>query len=509
MISIYIVDDEPMAIRYMEMLLEECGWPYEIAGTQTNSTKAYYEIRTLKPDIVFTDISMPVMNGLELAEKVLKKGDTRVYLLTSYEDFEFAKKGVRIGASDYLLKNELSEKMLRDLLERAEQEILASRKERQLILEHNIRDFLQGSSAVPEDHVYEERHMQRYALLSFYKPPRLWMDPGREPEENLKLDSFQLQHMELPNGMRCTAFTQMRPREYCAVIFISETVVDSGRRLFQIADMILSRIAETDPDWKCVCSDVCQHFFDLQKEYRKLEESTAYLYCRLDQSVCFAHDLCRAADGGSRYDELLDEIVRMLTGEDHEGAVMKAQEYFAFCREHDTQYAYIEHMRSFYQILRSISMRSRRGGEYLTLSPGYAGTTDLERALLNCIEMFFEEKEREALLQYSEHVLRAQQFIRKEYIRDISVSDIAESVGISEGHLRRLFKQEMNMSVVDYLTEYRIRQAKRLLNDRRVPASDVWKETGFSSAQYFSFVFKKKEGISPREYQKITGNELQ
>ena len=154
-------------------------------------------------------------------------------------------------------------------------------------------------------------------------------------------------------------------------------------------------------------------------------------------------------------------------------------------------------------------MRSRRGGEYLTLSPGYAGTTDLERALLNCIEMFFEEKEREALLQYSEHVLRAQQFIRKEYIRDISVSDIAESVGISEGHLRRLFKQEMNMSVVDYLTEYRIRQAKRLLNDRRVPASDVWKETGFSSAQYFSFVFKKKEGISPREYQKITGNELQ
>ena len=65
------------------------------------------------------------------------------------------------------------------------------------------------------------------------------------------------------------------------------------------------------------------------------------------------------------------------------------------------------------------------------------------------------------------------------------------------------------MSVVDYLTEYRIRQAKRLLNDRRVPASDIWKETGFSSAQYFSFVFKKKEGISPREYQKITGNELQ
>ena len=508
MLSIYLVDDEPMAVRYTQMLIEASGYPCEIVGTQTNSTRAYMEIRTLKPDIVFTDISMPIMDGLELAEKVCKRGDTRVYLLTSYEDFEFAKRGVRIGVADYLLKNELSEKLLKELLENAEREIAASRRERQLILEQNVRDFLFGSSRVPEDHVYEERRMQRYALLTFYKPPKLWIDPDREPEEDLRLDSYALQRMDFPKGMDCTAFAQTRSREYCGVVFISETVVDSGRRLFQMADIILSRITQDDPGWKCICSDVCQRFFELQKEYRRQTECTAYLYRQRDQSVCFAHDIIYAPEEKLPVDDLLDEIARMLAGDDHEGTIRKAEAFFASCRKQDTQNAYIEHMRSLFQVLKGSTLRERSSGDYLAISPCYTDTVNLERALQNCIELFFEEKERAVLAQYSEHVLRAQQYVRKEYGRDISVSDIAQRVGVSEGHLRRLFKQEMNMSIVDYLTDYRIRQAKHLLRDHLVPNADIWKETGFSSAQYFSFVFKKKEGISPKEYQKRAGSEV-
>ena len=502
MISIYLVDDEPMAVRYMEMLLEGCGYPCEIAGTSTNPSRAWSEIRSLKPDIVFTDISMPVMNGLELAEKILKTGETLVYLLTSYEDFEYAKKGVRIGASDYLLKNEMSEKMLHAILEKAEQEITAARRQRQLILEANIRDFLLGSSAVPEDHIYEERQMQRYALLHFSKPARLRMDSDRIPEEPLKLDCYALQHMNYPAGLKCTAFTQTGTREYCAVIFISETVVDSARRVFQAADAILAGIAEYDPGWKCVCSDICRHFFDLQEQYRKAAGCTAYLYTQRDQSVCFAAELPVPEPGDAAIDDKMEQIRQLLAAKDHEGTVRKTQELFVLCREHDTQQAYMEHMRGLLQILKHISIRSRFGTAYLSVPAAYSNTTDLERALLNCVELYFEQREHEAKAQYSEHVLRAQQFIRREYVRDISVSDIADSAGISEGHLRRLFKQEMNMSVVDYLTEYRIGQAKRMLQERICPSSEVWKATGFSSAQYFSYVFKKKEGISPREYQK-------
>ena len=502
MISIYIVDDEPMAIRYLEMLLASTGFPCEVVGRQTNSTRAYYEIRTMHPDVVFTDISMPVMNGLELAEKVIKCCDSRVYLLTSYEDFEYAKKGVRIGVCDYLLKNELTEQLLKGVLEESVREIDIQRRQRQSFLEHNIRQFLLGNSQIPEDHAYEERALQRYALLIFYKPPRFSMDPDAGTDEVPALDTYALQHMDFPSGLRCAAFAQVQARAYCAVVFISETVADSRRRVFQMADALLSKISDTDTGWKCIGSDICLHFFELQAQYRELEKRTAYLYAHREHSVFGINDVSAPAETSIGSDALLGELDRLLSGGKHEKAVSTATAFFEACRRQDTQAVYLEHVREFYRLLKRNALRDGHGLSCLAISPVYSGTADLERALLNCVELYFEERTQAEKMHYSEHVLKAQEFIRREYARDIPVSEIAEYAGISEGHLRRLFKQEMDMSVVDYLTEYRIRQAKHLLREHLVPSSDIWKETGFSSSQYFSYVFKKREGVSPREFQK-------
>ncbi|MEI3412064.1 MAG: helix-turn-helix transcriptional regulator [Blautia sp.] len=86
--------------------------------------------------------------------------------------------------------------------------------------------------------------------------------------------------------------------------------------------------------------------------------------------------------------------------------------------------------------------------------------------------------------------------------------DIAEAVGISEGHLRRLFKQELNIKVVDYLMEFRLESAKLLMKNTDENLTEIWSKTGFTSAQYFSYVFKKrKEGMLPKECLKKTRNE--
>ena len=502
MLRIYIVDDEPMAIRYLQMLLSRTVNQPEICGTETNSARAYYDILKKKPDLVFTDISMPVMDGLALAEKVLTQTEAKVYLLTSYEDFEYAKKGVKLGVSEYLLKNELSVQQLEKLLSDAQAQLDEQGRAQHMILGHNIREFLLGSTQVQEDHIYEERALQRYALLTFYKPPRFWMTPEQTAEENLNLDSYELEHLHAPEGMKCAAFAQIRNREYCAVVFFDQSVVDGQRRLFQIADGILSRICETDSDWKCICSNICLRFFDLQKEYRLLEKGTGYLYAAAKQSLFDINEIPQPRSDEAACEELLEQLHQLLTQRQGVRAIQESQAFFRFCREHDTQAGYTAHMRMFYQMLRRCTLHDGRGLEHLAISPCYASTTDLERALLNCVELYFQERERSADVQYSEHVLRAMQYIRKEYIRDISVAQIAQAAAVSEGHLRRLFKQELGMSVIDYLTEYRVQRAKVLLRDHTKNASVIWQETGFSSPQYFSYVFKRKEGVSPREYQK-------
>ena len=91
-LTIYIVDDEPMAIRYLETLLKGTGLEIVIAGKASNGVKAVSEILKLHPDFVFADISMPVMNGLEMSEHVLKQNPSqKIFLLTAYRDFEYAK----------------------------------------------------------------------------------------------------------------------------------------------------------------------------------------------------------------------------------------------------------------------------------------------------------------------------------------------------------------------------------------------------------------------------------
>ena len=97
--TVYIVDDEPMAIRYLEMLLKGTSLDVEVVGTAINGVRAIPEINRLQPDFVFVDISMPVMNGLQMSREVLKQNPLqKIFILTAYRDFEYARK--RVGRFD-------------------------------------------------------------------------------------------------------------------------------------------------------------------------------------------------------------------------------------------------------------------------------------------------------------------------------------------------------------------------------------------------------------------------
>ena len=122
-ITIYVVDDEWMAIQYFQYLMERTNIEYELVGQSTNSMKALKEIISLKPDAVFMDINMPVMDGLELSRQILEQISVKIFLLTSYRDFDFVKRGIQIGVADYILKNELTEKELERVLSKASQEL--------------------------------------------------------------------------------------------------------------------------------------------------------------------------------------------------------------------------------------------------------------------------------------------------------------------------------------------------------------------------------------------------
>lgn len=102
----------------------------------------------------------------------------------------------------------------------------------------------------------------------------------------------------------------------------------------------------------------------------------------------------------------------------------------------------------------------------------------------------------------SRYITEALQYIAEHYSdTDISVGSIAESIGISEGHLSHLFKKETDYTVMAYITRFRIRAAMKLLGNCRNKVYEVAEMAGYRDITYFSSTFKKMVGISPSEYQ--------
>ena len=501
MLTIYIVDDEPMAIRYLESLLSACGAAHEIVGTATNSHVALEQILRLKPDVVFTDISMPVMNGLALAKRVLEGISTRVYLLTSYEDFTFAREGVKLGAADYILKNELTEEMLKNLLRQAEANIAREQRSRRLVQESTARNFLLGAGEWPQP----GGTGCRYALLTFFEPTRFCMEHPQERPER-PLDTEGLLALDWPEGLECLAFTRMRRGTWCAVIQVAASVVNGFRMIYKVSDQLLSGINAGESGWKCIQTQPLTRFEALRDAYHDSLAASERLYTCPDQDILGLEDISLPDESGREdADDLLERIYHLLGSSSRDEAIAMTEALFRICREKLGAGDYEDRLRRLCQLIRRWGQRRLMSGESLILAGSYSNATNLERAVLNCEELYFENLARAGGREYSEHVQRAAEYIRKNLDRDISVTGITEAIGISEGHLRRLFKQELGTSVIDYLTEARIERAKKLLESAESYPAELWKRCGFSSSQYFNQVFRKKEGLSPRDYWQRRG----
>ena len=121
MTKIFLVDDEPLVLIGMQGMLNWAALGYEVVGTARNGAEALRAVQEKQPDIVVSDIRMPVMDGFALAEACHKDGSAlpAFIMLTSYEEFDYVKRSMRLGVVDYLVKIDLTADSLTAALEHA------------------------------------------------------------------------------------------------------------------------------------------------------------------------------------------------------------------------------------------------------------------------------------------------------------------------------------------------------------------------------------------------------
>lgn len=148
----------------------------------------------------------------------------------------------------------------------------------------------------------------------------------------------------------------------------------------------------------------------------------------------------------------------------------------------------------------------RLGAVDFLLKPFHDG--ELEQAVTNLKQRMSTEQLEEPPVpslkkgDKSKYVMQAMEYIGEHYgDSNISISTIAQHLGLSESHLSHLFRKETDYTLLNYLTRYRIHKAMELLRDCRLKVYEVAEQVGYRDITYFSATFKKAAGVSPSEFQ--------
>lgn len=498
---IYIVDDEMMAIAYFKSLIREISGDIEIAGEALQGAAAYPEVCRLKPDIVFVDISMPVMNGLQLAEKLLKEDKTtKIVLLTSYRDFDYVKKGMEMGVVSYMLKNELTADTLREEIEKIMGSLREERHKAHMYAEHNLRKFLTSQAADKEDIIYRNHPMQRYSLLYAWEDQPLSLDG--EHKMFSECEGELLEKLDYPKGITCRSAAAVGDGKWCTIIFIDVNVADSKELLMEAGEVVRRGLLQKGVRISCIASKATKKFLELPGLYKCLDELSDYTFFYGGGRVLWQEELEKRRKAEPDCDGLMLQLMYTLDEEDKNASEFTLQQMLEKYKSVYSRTEYTRMLREIRGILKRYADRKKVEAGTIWENHVFADTRQVEewfyaglREIYAGLDSFREE-------QYSRMIGLSLEFIHKNFEKNISVQDIANAANISEGHLRKCFKNELNITVVDYLTNYRIRSAKKMMKSGEYKISEVFEKVGFTSSQYFSYVFKKIEGVTPSEFLK-------
>lgn len=494
MYKLLIVDDEPTIRKGLSQFIPWSSLDAVVSGEAANGKEAMALIESLHPDIVITDIRMPVMDGIAVARYLHEHfPQIKCIILTGYAEFEYAQSAIRYGVVDFVLKPTSREKLIQ-AVRLAQERIRSSgdsELERALLREHLLQQLTRGVE--PENAI---RRLNGAGL----KPAGFYLAAFQlsEYQPKKKESNFQslknMVSMQISQGacyrydgdILLTLIPMGRPsaqavsepcREICdAVNNFSNTKVSAGVSAFHDA---LSELPAAALE---AVEALAQHFYD-------------------DSELCFYRG--PADRQFVTYTPFLCGLEAHLESYDFDAAREDLNAFLSGLRSRFTESREaIETGVQVYLLCARVLSKSGReplseGMETVTACTSISRLETVLRAILAQAE----EKLRVRAKHTSTAVTQALEYIDAHLAGDLRLDIIAGAVHLNPHHLCRVFKKETGETLGDYITRTRVEYAKTLLADPDIRAYEVAELAGFNDPAYFSSTFKKVTGLSPREFQ--------
>lgn len=535
-IKVFLVEDEMVIRRGIKNSIDWEKEGYIFCGEASDGELAYPMIIKEKPDILITDIRMPFMDGLELCKLVKKElPNIKILILSGYDEFDYAKEAIRLGVTEYLLKPISSGKLLealngvsesirrekedKDLVRKYMEEMRENTEhEKQKFFEQMIAGNLSMADALETGKKYEMNlSAGMYNLLLFRftlgEENRKSGELLGEAEYAIEKLTERLEYVfEFQRGVEGWAFLLMADNEEQ----MSERVKELSKDLEEIMKNY-STIAYFGGIGQPVA-----RLRELEESFREAERALAARFTmelnriisvediRMAQNVDTLDDIEITSFGEiektrtmlekflnngteDEIDEFVDVYINELPEENLKSVLM---------RQYIIMDAYIV-MMSFCEKIEGIEGEMQAQSEELKNSMKTIQTLE---EIKNYIRMLLKKiigvRDTISGRRYSDIIEIAKDQIRKTYMSDeISLNTIAAEVGMSPSYFSSIFSKEMGKTFVEYLTEIRMDRAKELLMCSSMKTSEIGYEVGYKDPHYFSYIFKKTQNCTPKEFR--------
>ena len=525
MLNLLIADDEYLVLESLKMIISKNFKDINIVATASSGREAIEKAVSFKPDIVFMDIHMPGIDGIEAIRQIKSvNSDTLFVILTAYEYFDYAKEALNLGVFEYLLKPINKNKLIETI---SNINIAINKKRGTMIRELELKERM--SKIIPSleaqfisnklfntgilndmdfyENIFGINIKQGYAMTVL-----LGGSDGKGKEESLKLnaqkqsfyDTFNIKIKSLcqclvgmPVSDRIIVYIPTDSRTEADIIKnkaleIGKRVIEKIKGMSNLAYQVgIGRRYDIENFSKSCNEAYIAATKAKERDFMHFEQismnNSSFNTYPLHRETAFSNSILTANVKEAK--EAFEDIYIWLTsfyGNDIDRIKSKFIDLFFI----------VEKMLP-YKLEELDELKQKYVLNILKIS----SKDELRIQFLNYLSELAIEIQNQKKGDIDGIIPTVLEYLNNNYYCDISLNDVAKSVNLSYHYLSKIFKDEVGKSFTDYLTELRLEKSMKLLANQNISVKEICQKIGYNDPNYYSKAFKKITGMTPTEYR--------
>ncbi len=536
MLKVFLVEDESIVREGLKKNIPWQEYGYQFTGEASDGEIALPMIRKIRPDVLITDIKMPFMDGLALSQIVTQEiPEIKIVIISGYDEFEYAQQAIRVGVEQYLLKP-ITKGTLRKVLCKIREKI-ETEKEQKSYLEtfqnemkeyenYARRSFLEKvfSGVFSVQQIYEEA-----AKISFdlegpcYNLVLLNLQVKRQNPEHTMLEPEGVEQVREALFRYFMRFPEYLIFQWNISLYgvLMKGEFDQMERLQEQCVHQIERICSQETlsmEWYAAIGVPVERFSLLPECYAKVNHILAHRFFSPQCHILTEKDVVDFLPGKDLKSfasvdsaKVNPDIIQGFLREGKQAEIKDFVDgYLAGVKEALESRLFRDYLLlnirfttiNYMQIFGVCQQDFLPEDDDRKVHDASASGGNIDVYMLELLERALTLRDRESENQGKRALKKGLKYIEENFSDEsLSLNSVAGAIGVSGNYFSSIFSQEMQMTFIEFVTKKRMEKAKKLLIQTQLHSNEIAGKVGYKDPHYFSFVFKKTVGCTPREYR--------